>query len=87
MPVSESLRQVGLALLSLCGLFGLIALLSPRHFEVLARKSSRWIDSRRIVEVLDRRIDVDDYVLPHSRLLGALVLAAVSVLTFVCLGR
>lgn len=55
---------------------GLLALASPRHFAALSRFGSRWVDTSAVLSKLDRRVDVDDKLLPHSRLLGASVLAA-----------
>jgi hypothetical protein len=55
-------------------------LLSPRLFQRIAAKGSHWIDTQRLIERLDRRYDVDHYILPHSRILGALVVASVVVL-------
>ncbi|MBC7816503.1 MAG: hypothetical protein IAG10_06425 [Planctomycetaceae bacterium] len=69
-------------LLASCGIIGLVALLSPKAFERIANFSGRWIDSNQILARLDKPIDVDSLVLPHSRKLGAAVLAAVSILAF-----
>ena len=69
--------------LALSTVLGLLALVSPRLFQSLATRGSRWFDSKKFVETLDRQINVDQYVMPHSRVLGALVLASVAVMTFV----
>ena len=55
---------------------GLVAVVSPRHFATLARFGNRWIDTSHFLSKLDRRVDVDDRVLPYSRFLGASVLVA-----------
>jgi hypothetical protein len=81
------LTNLSLAFFAFAGAVSALAVVSPRHFEWLARKSSRWVDSRRFVEVLDRRIEVDHYFLPHSRVFGLCMLASVSVLTYLCLAR
>jgi hypothetical protein len=70
------------ASLGLCGVTGLLALVSPRLFTTVASSSSRWINSRRFFEYFDRQFNVDQFVLPHSRLLGVLVLASVAVLWY-----
>jgi hypothetical protein len=67
-------------LLGLIGVTGLVALVSPRLFESLATSSSRWVDSQKLLSVLDKRIDIDHLVLPHCRILGALVVVSVAVL-------
>lgn len=69
-------------LLASSGLLGLVALLSPQTFERIAAYGSRWIDSNKVLERLDRPIDVDQWMLPHSRKLGAAVLVAVAILAF-----
>jgi hypothetical protein len=66
---------------------GLVALISPKYFARVASWSGRWIDSRKLFEVFDKRIEIDDRILPYSRILGALVLASVSVLGFCLAGR
>jgi hypothetical protein len=67
-------------LLVSCGVIGLIALLSPKAFQRIAKFSGYWIDSNRILAWLDKPIDVDLLVLPHSRKFGVAVLAAVTIL-------
>ena len=69
--------------LSLCGLVGLMAIVSPRKFSLLAVRGSRWFDTNKVADVLDKRVDVDRYILPFSRLLGAVVVVAVAVLAYV----
>jgi hypothetical protein len=66
------------ALLGLFGAFGLTAVLSPRFFTVVATKSSTWIDVNKALAKLDKQVDIDRYVLPHSRLLGVAVITAVA---------
>jgi hypothetical protein len=69
--------------LSIFGFIGLIAVVSPNRFAVLATRSGRWVDTNKVLEVLDKRIDIDRYVLPFSRLLGITVILAVAVLAYV----
>ena len=66
---------------------GVVAVISPRFFAKLATKSGRWVDSARYLAALDKKIDLDRLVLPHSRLFGALVLISVSILAFMIRGR
>ena len=69
-------------LLASSGILGLVALLSPKTFERIAIFGSRWIDSRKIIERLDKPIDVDRHLLAHSRKFGTAVLVAVAILGF-----
>ena len=69
--------------LLLVGLIGMIAILSPQWFATLATRSGRWVDTKKALEVLDKRVDIDHYVLPFSRLLGVAVVASVAVLCWV----
>ena len=67
-------------LLAILGAIGLLALISPRLFESVSSSSSRWVDSQKLLSILDKRVDIDHLVLPHCRLLGALVVVSVAVL-------
>ena len=69
--------------LGMVAALGLVALLSPSRFAVIATRGNQWIDSGKYLEVLDRKVDVDRLVLPFSRWLGAAVLAAVALLAIV----
>jgi len=75
-------EPIALALLGFAGLLGLLAVVSPRLFQKLAGQTDRWVDSNRALECLDRRVDIDAYVLPRSRLLGFAVIASVAVLSY-----
>jgi hypothetical protein len=58
----------------LCGALGLMAVAAPRAFQRLAQRSSKWVDSEKLLAVLDKRVDIDAYVLRYTRLFGAAVL-------------
>ena len=73
----------GYILLGMFGSIGLTALLCPQTFGRIATCGGRWIDSKPILEALDKRYDIDRFVLPHSRLLGVALMIAVGVLAFV----
>src|ERR1043165_4374847 len=66
--------------LGLVSVVGLVALISPRCFAVIAATSGRWVDTDKVLAKLDRPIDIDRYFLPRSRMLGAAVIAAVAIL-------
>ena len=80
---SASLKPVLLAVFVMCGIAGVVALVSPRRFSTLARGSNRWIDTKRVLESLDRRVDIDHFVLPYTRVLGAAVLVSIAVMAVV----
>jgi len=67
-------------LLGFAGGVGLIAVLSPRLFSALSAWSSVWIDTEKSAKSLDRRIDIEQHVLRHSRLYGAMTVVATGVL-------
>ncbi len=58
----------------------LLAIVSPKRFASLSTRGNRWIDTEKLLQPLDARIDVDRYVLPFSRLRGLAVLASVAML-------
>ena len=71
--------------LGVLGVLGMVAILSPKYFAAISSRSGRWVDTNKLAEVLDKRVDIDHYVLPFSRLLGAAVIASVAVLAYVVL--
>ena len=79
--------STALSALGLIGVFGAIALVSPRMFASLAKGGGRWLDTSHVLATLDKRVDVDDRVLPHSRLLGVAVLASVALLTWLVIAH
>lgn len=82
LSLPDGLSPIIAALLAISGISGLIALISPRLFSKLAGGANHWVDTARILAPLDTRVDIDSHILPHSRLLGAAVLLAVGVLSF-----
>ena len=76
-----SMQWVAWLLLGLVGASGLVALASPPLFARLASFSSMWIDSDRFFKRLDRRVDVDNCVIRHSRLFGAVCVVVAVILT------
>jgi len=74
MPLSVQLAWLAVGLV---GCVGILAVVKPSLFAVVAQRSSHWVDSNKVLAQLDRRVDVDKYVLPYSRVLGVAVLIAV----------
>jgi len=71
------------ALLGIAGLLGVLAVLSPSRFALIAHSGGQWIDTSKLTELLDRRIPVDHMVLRHSRLFGVLVTVSALWLAYV----
>lgn len=59
-----------------CAVCGLVALSSPTRFARLASFWGQWIDTQPTIPIADSRVDVDSFVLKHSRIFGVLVVAA-----------
>ncbi|MCG8585706.1 MAG: hypothetical protein MI757_13450 [Pirellulales bacterium] len=55
---------------------GLLAAMSPGCFRRLCGQSDQWIDTDKLLEPLNRRIDVDQHVMPFCRVLGIAVVGA-----------
>jgi hypothetical protein len=68
------------AIVGVAGSMGTLALLSPRRFARLAEWSSIWVDTDRWASKLDRRVEIDSYVLRYGRRFGAVLLAAAALL-------
>jgi hypothetical protein len=58
-------------------LCGVVAVLSPRTFEAMARFARRGFEVSRCLAWLDKEVDVDKYVLRHARLFGLVTIAAI----------
>ena len=63
-------------------IIGLIAIINPRLFQNIATTTSTWIDTNYLYDIFDRRYNIDDHVLRHSRTLGFTVLLATSILAY-----
>jgi hypothetical protein len=73
-----SARWVVLGFLGFVAVAGFLALCSPPAFSRLARGASVWVDTNRLVDKMQRRIEIDRYVLRYCRLFGFAVLGAVA---------
>ena len=65
-------QSLFMAMLALSAICGVIAMASPKRFRAIAVYSAQWIDTEGIGKWLDRRIDIDCYVLRHPRAFGAI---------------
>ena len=66
------------AIVGLSMFAGLIAVVSPNRFAMLVYSTGRWVDTNRWAAFLDRRVDIDRFIHPHSRIFGCLVLASLT---------
>ncbi len=84
MRLFESMaKPLFFVLLGISALAGVIAVISPRLFERTVALTSRTIDTKKILSVLDKSVDIDRFTLAHSRSLGVVVIAAVATLIYV----
>ncbi len=77
---AQALLWISLAII---GVVGLVAVLSPARFNALATRGAFWVDTSKLTVAIDKRFDIDRFILPFSRILGVAVLAAVGVLAYV----
>ena len=87
MRATYFLELMFLTFLPIFGLLGLIAVVSPRLFKTIAGKCGHWVESGNFLKLLDKQFDLDQRILPHSRLLGVAVIAAVSVMATLYFSR
>ncbi len=84
LAVSVDLQWLIWPLLTLVGSVGLLAVLSPDRFSKLSEEGAKWIDTNKLVTLLDKPIDVDRHVLRYSRVFGVAVLAATGLIGYLC---
>ncbi len=70
------IHMIVLPVLGMAAGMGLLALISPKRFAGIANRSSHWVDTSKIQQLLDKRIDIDRHVLRYSRVFGIAVVAA-----------
>ena len=58
------------------GVIGGLAVVLPKHFNVAARAVSIWVKAGPTLPVVDSRVDIDSFVLRHTRTFGSLVVLA-----------
>ena len=71
---------------------GILALVSPRTFKLIADRCNRWIDTRKLFPVpnnklsqtFDKWVDTDQFTVAYSRLTGAVMLAGAVILGSLC---
>jgi uncharacterized membrane protein len=60
------------------GSFAVWAICWPQRFSSLAQSSSSWVDSSKALAVLDRRVEVDHFILRNSRTFGVVLLVGLA---------
>ena len=71
------IAQIAAAAVVGAGLCGIVAAISPRTFAAIAALARRRVESQRWLAWLDREVDIDRYILKHSRLFGLSTLALI----------
>jgi len=79
-----SLAPVVWTTLGIISALGMLAIVSPSRFTALTTRSSTWVDTDKFLTALDKRIDIDKYVLPFSRTLGVSVVLAAAIIALIC---
>ena len=59
-----------------CVACGIIAIVLPDAFGRLAIFLGKWVETRPTFAVVDRRVDVDHFILRYTRAFGAVILLA-----------
>ena len=80
--VTEFLRVFLLTLLSLSGIVGLLAVISPKAFAKVCTYGSRSLHAAEQTGV-HRWIDIDRYVIEHARLFGLFIIASEGLIWFI----
>jgi hypothetical protein len=62
---------------------GLLAMFAPDAFAIVAARGSKWVDTDKMLEALDKPYDVDQHVLRYSRIFGVLVAISAAWLGYV----
>ncbi|MGI9427724.1 MAG: GGDEF domain-containing protein [Bythopirellula sp.] len=76
-----------LSLLGLCGLVGLLAVISPKMFALVAETGGLQISKPHNSSLFEPAINIDQYVMRHSRQFGTLVTLIVVYLALCYFGR
>jgi len=69
-------------LLGMVATMGLMALVRPNLFVYFAVRSSKWVDTSKIAEALDKPHNIDDFVFRYCRTFGVAVIVSAVFLAF-----
>ena len=82
MPITIDITFIFWPLLAIITILGTFAFVSPFRFRAFAERSSHWVDTEKVFDKLNQRVDVDRHVLRHCRLFGGVVLCATGMLAY-----
>ena len=83
----EAWPVIFLSLLGLCGIVGLTAMVSPKIFAVVAETGGIWVTKPKQATFFESPIDIDQFVIRHSRQFGSMVTLVVIYLTLLFFDR
>ena len=73
-------------LLAMCGVVGLIAMFSPKMFALVAETGGIWVTKPKQPAMFESTIDIDKFVIRHSREFGSIVTLVTVFLTLFFFG-
>ncbi|MDC0936241.1 GGDEF domain-containing protein [Pirellulales bacterium] len=85
--INEICSAMLFSFFGLAGVVGLVALVSPKIFTAAAELGGMWVTNPKSASTYHSPIDIDQFVIRHSRKFGALVVTVVGFLTLLFLGR
>lgn len=85
--MQEAWPSIFLSLLGLCGVVGVLAVVSPRMFALVAATGGMWVTRPKKPSLFDLPIDIDQFVIRHSRQFGSVVTLVVFYLALCFFGR
>ena len=83
----EAWPIIFLSLLGLCGIVGLVAVVSPKTFALVAETGGLWVTKPKSSALFESPIDIDQFVIRHSRQFGSMVTMVVVYLALFFFGR
>ncbi len=81
-------RPLLICVVTTSALLGVLALVSPKAFALLAAKGNHWIDTRKLLHIPDNKlfhttdkwVETDQFTIRYSRLTGIVMLVAAAIL-------
>lgn len=83
-PALENIQWLIWLLLAGSLILGLLAVFNPDRFRAIASGGARWIDTNRFLQRLDEPVNIDQFVLRHSRAFGVAVVLSSLFLGYLC---
>ena len=82
----EAWPIIFISLLGFCGAVGILAMVSPRAFAIVAETGGLLVTKPKSPSLFESPIDIDQFVIRHSRQFGAMVTVVVTYLGLLFLG-